>query len=60
MRIAALALVLTGCLTHMPLRTREHLSIHWATNWDPAVAEAQASNRPILMCLIAGEIDGPC
>ena len=60
MRLALCALLLAGCITHLPVRTREHLTIHWAHGFDDAQREARALDRPILMCLVAGEIDGPC
>jgi hypothetical protein len=62
MRIALVtaALTLAGCITHLPVRTREHLTIRWAHDWDEAQREAQRLDRPILMCLVAGQIDGPC
>jgi hypothetical protein len=61
--MAAFAFVLAqlGCPpSHLPVRTTEHLSLPWARTFDDAVAEARRSNRPVLACLIAGQIDGLC
>lgn len=60
MRLAVATLLLAGCITHLPVRTREHLGIPWARDFADAQQKAQAAGKPILMCLVAGEIDGPC
>ena len=58
--VLALALTLSGCITHLGVRTREHLRIGWANGWDDAAARAQREQKPILMILVAGQIDGLC
>lgn len=64
MRLPSLALtgvVLAGCLTHMPVAAeRRHLRIHWATSFEDARASAAAQHKPVLLCLVAGKIDGLC
>ena len=60
MRLAAATLLLAGCITHLPVRTREHLTIPWSRDFAEAQRQAEERNKPILMCLIAGEIAGPC
>jgi hypothetical protein len=59
-RLLALALTLSGCITHLAVRTRDHLRIAWARDWDDAAARAQREHKPILMVLVAGEINGLC
>jgi hypothetical protein len=54
------SLLAAGCLTHMPPAAHTHMQIHWAADWDSAAAEAARSGRPILACLVAGQIDGAC
>jgi hypothetical protein len=53
-------LFVTGCLSHLPPRSTAHLQIHWAADFEAAQKEAQATGRPILACLVAGEIAGLC
>ena len=63
LRLLALSTILfgvSGCLSHLPVRSTEHLQIHWAANFDAARSEAMARQKPILACLIAGEINGLC
>ena len=58
---ATLALFLfAGCITHLPPRTTLHRQIRWAANFDAAVAQATREGKPIVACLVAGELDGPC
>ena len=61
-RMGALAICITlsGCITHLGVRTRDHLRIAWSSGWDDAQARAEREHKPILMCLVAGQIDGPC
>jgi hypothetical protein len=60
MRHVLIALFLSGCITHMPLRTREHLQIPWAQGFERASLRAADEHKPMLVLLIAGQIDGPC
>lgn len=55
-----ISITLAGCITHLAVRTRDHLRIAWARDWDDATARAQRENKPILMILVAGQIDGLC
>ena len=55
-----LTLALAGCITHLPVRTRDHLRIAWARDFADAEARARRLDRPILAVLVAGQIDGPC
>ena len=59
-RALAISITLTGCITHLPVRTTDHLRIAWARDWDDAASRAQRENKPILMLLVAGQIDGLC
>ena len=59
-RLLAFAMLLSGCITHLAVRTREHLRIAWARDWDDAAMRARAQGKPILMVLVAGQIDGLC
>ena len=55
------ATITAGCLTHLPPRASDaHMQIHWAASYETAQAEAAASHRPLLACLVAGELDGLC
>ncbi len=56
----AICVTLSGCITHLAVRTRDHLRIAWADGWNAAQARAESEHKPILMCLVAGQIDGPC
>jgi hypothetical protein len=58
--LVAAVIALTGCITHLPVRTRTHLKIAWRAGWDDAAREAARTGKPILALLIAGEIDGLC
>src|SRR5438128_552815 len=57
-RSLVLWLALSGCITHLGVRTREHLRIAWARDWDDAAARARRENKPILMILVAGQLAG--
>jgi hypothetical protein len=62
-KLAALGLVLlaSGCFpTHLPPSSHEHMQIHWTAGWKDAAREAAARDKPILVCLVAGEINGLC
>jgi hypothetical protein len=59
-RLFVLAPLLAGCVTHLWMRTREHLTIHWQPSFDAARAEAERAHKPILVLLVAGKIDGAC
>jgi hypothetical protein len=60
MRSLGLALLLSGCITHLAVRTRDHLRITWARDFADATERAQREHKPILMVLVAGEINGLC
>jgi hypothetical protein len=60
MRLALASLLLAGCITHLPVRTREHLSIPWARSFDDAARRAADERKPLLVLMIAGQIDGLC
>ena len=58
---AALPLALAGCLAHMPADADPvHLRIRWRPNFEEAAREAACSNRPLLVCLVAGNILDSC
>ncbi len=56
-----LLLVLAGCLTHLP-PPRQHLQmlVDWADDFPSAAKESRATGKPLLLVLVAGELDGPC
>lgn len=60
MRALICCLFVTGCLSHMPPASLEHMQIHWAADYESAAREAAAHDKPMLVCLIAGQIDGLC
>lgn len=53
-------LFFAGCLTHLPPRGHDYLRVHWARDYASAAREAAGTGQPMLLCLIAGELDGPC
>jgi hypothetical protein len=57
---AVLAITLTGCITHLPVRTTTHLQIRWWPSFDEAAREAARTQKPLLAVLAAGEIAGLC
>ncbi len=58
---AALPVLLAGCLTHMRApRDARHTEIDWRDNYWAARSDAMASDRPILLVMIAGEREGLC
>jgi hypothetical protein len=62
-RLAALALTVfaIGCFpTHIPPAGHQHMQVRWAASYRAAADEAQRTNKPMLVCLVAGEVDGPC
>ena len=54
------AMLTAGCITHLPVRTTDHLRIAWARDFSDATERAQREGKPILMLLVAGQIDGLC
>lgn len=58
--LLAAALALSGCATHMPPRALHHLKIHWSADIAAAQRDAAAQQKPLLVVLVAGPIDGPC
>ncbi len=58
--VAAAVLAITGCITHLPVRTTTHLQIHWQSSFEAAEREAARVDKPLLAVLAAGEINGLC
>jgi hypothetical protein len=58
--LAVTSLLLAGCLSHLPPTTHAHMRIHWSSDYAAAAREAARTDRPVLACLVAGEIDGLC
>ena len=59
--LAALPLLLAGCLAHMPADDDPlHLQAGWRSGFDAAAREAAASGRPLLVCLVAGGLQDSC
>ena len=58
---AAFALLTSGCLSHMPAdHNPVHLRIHWAPDFAQAQATASAARKPILVCMVGGDILDQC
>jgi len=58
---AVLPLLMAGCLTHMPFDSDPvHLHINWHASYEDAERAAVTSRRPVLLCLIAGDIVEHC
>jgi hypothetical protein len=49
-----------GCLTHLPPSGHLHMAIPWRATYAEARDEAARTQRPLLVLLVAGEIDGLC
>lgn len=59
--LAAVPLVLAGCLAHMPADDDPaHLHIRWRSGFDQAAQHAAESRKPLLVCLVAGGIQDSC
>jgi len=59
--VLAAVLALGGCVTHVPtVASLRHREIQWAPSFAEAQAQAQAQGKPILACLVAGQLNGPC
>ena len=58
---AVLPLALAGCLAHMPADPDPvHLHVPWRTDFDAAARDAACSARPLLVCLVAGDLLDSC
>jgi hypothetical protein len=61
MRLGFLLALLPACVTHLPPGHRiEYRGVHWAQDFAAAQAHARDAGKPILLVLVAGELDGPC
>jgi len=59
--IPALALALSGCLTHMAAREDSgSLTIPWRESYDAGRRAAAETGRPMLVVLVAGELKDEC
>ncbi|HEX7897984.1 MAG TPA: hypothetical protein VF950_09510 [Planctomycetota bacterium] len=59
--LAFLPLALAGCLAHMPADADPvHLHIRWRSGFEEAARQAAASGKPLLACLVAGNIQDSC
>ncbi len=59
--LAGTLLGLAGCLSHIAPDTQpDHLKIGWQTDFETARTIADASHRPILVVMIAGDITDQC
>ncbi len=58
--LALVALTATACLSHLPPAGHKHLAVNWQPSYAAAQAEAQRTGKPMLVCLVAGELDGLC
>ncbi len=63
-RLAVCAIALTmiiGCLSHVaPDSQPDHLQLAWAPDFGAAVKRAADEKRPILLCMIAGDVEKRC
>jgi hypothetical protein len=59
--LAAVPLALAGCLAHMaPDEDPVHLHVRWKSDFDAAARDAACSARPLLVCLVAGDLLDSC
>ena len=59
--LAILPILLAGCLARMPADSDPvHLHIRWRSGFEEAARQAAASDRPLLVCLVAGGIQESC
>ena len=59
--IPALALALSGCLTHMAAREDSgSLGIRWHGDYAAGCRAAAETGRPLLVVLVAGELKDKC
>lgn len=59
----ATLLFVSGCLTHVPpnaLAEKRYLEVAWAPGFDTARERAMADDKPMLVMLVAGQLDGVC
>ena len=61
-KLLVLLPLLAACsLTHQPLTADPvHLNIRWYDSFEAAEKASVDSNRPVLVCFIAGIIDDKC
>jgi len=59
--LAILPMALAGCLAHMPADSDpRHLHIRWRSDFEEAARQAAESERPLLVCLVAGDLLDSC
>ncbi|MCA9695741.1 MAG: hypothetical protein R3A51_19660 [Nannocystaceae bacterium] len=61
--LACLTLSDAGCATHVPpnaLAEKRYLEIAWQPDFVTARARAAALGKPMMVALVAGELDGLC
>jgi hypothetical protein len=59
--IPALALALSGCLTHMAAKEDSgSLGIRWLEDYAAGCRAAAETGRPMLLVLVAGELKDKC
>lgn len=54
------ALLAAGCITHMAPINAKHMKIPWQRDFESARTEAERSGRPMLVTLVAGDLQGLC
>lgn len=55
------ALALSGCLSHMPPdRDPAHLHIDWVPDYEAACSLAAKTVKPLLLVMVAGDIQERC
>lgn len=66
MRVLVLSLALAlgvGCATHVPpnqLAEKRYLEIQWRPDFAAGRADAAALDKPLLVMLVSGQLDGLC
>jgi hypothetical protein len=60
--VPLLAVVVSGCqLAHMPADSDPaHLQVQWRSDLARALDDAGETARPILLCLVAGDLTESC
>ena len=59
--LTVLPLALAGCLAHMPPdKEPAHLRVEWRVGFEEAAREAAALKRPLLLCLVGGDLKDDC
>lgn len=59
--LGLILLLAPGCLAHLPPDDDPvHMQIAWRSSFETAAAEAERTDKPILLVGAGGDITGPC